>query len=620
MPHPKPRRVPNAQAGLTLSNTFKMNPTIKPLSLHLALSLAVAPPGAADTRTPEKPDLYAVPALSSIPRMPDRIPSDAVTDRTLRMTAAKGEYEPVSFLIHPRSDLPKLEMKATALTGQSGTIPAEEIDIKLVKVWYQAGTGWYSYFADTARRELIPELLLNDDSLIRVDHEKKENYLRVGKEYRSISYPASEATEGFNYLVEPVADSETLQPVNLKAGQNQQVWITVRVPKETPEGVYQGEVQLWHNGKALDAVKLLVRVLPFELPDPKTYYNLENDYLVTLYSTSVLTYKPELFGTTAKALESIQTKIFENLRKHNISHPRLSTAGMYAINAPETVALMKREFALMKAAGFSTKPLITDGWSYPKPNEMDNPERTHQRIDGLDTALRELVDHDDIYVSSWDEAGPDRIRIMREVQEYTAKHGLKLWMTTHKERHFEMAGYLIDFANHGGFADRENVRQWHTVGAKVGSYAGPHTGPENPDVFRRWEGFARYKENYDASFNYKYFSQLHSTLWKKNKQNVWNDFAGGTFRQFNLVYPTPAGMIDTIAWEGFREGIDDVRYATKLKQEAERAIREGDVDARLAAKKALMKLELMDGRTADLNHVRQEMIESILGIRAAMKK
>ena len=27
-----------------------------------------------------------------------------------------------------------------------------------------------------------------------------------------------------------------------------------------------------------------------------------------------------------------------------------------------------------------------------------------------------------------------------------------------------------------------------------------------------------------------------------------------------MAYPTVDGMIDTIAWEGFREGVDDVRY------------------------------------------------------------
>jgi hypothetical protein len=134
------------------------------------------------------------------------------------------------------------------------------------------------------------------------------------------------------------------------------------------------------------------------------------------------------------------------------------------------------------------------------------------------------------------------------------------------------------------------------------------------------EGLARYKAYYDGSFNYKYFSGLHPTLYKKYKQNVWNDFSWGAFRPMNLVYPTSSGMIDTIAWEGLREGIDDVRYATKLKQEAAKAIATGEVDAIYTAKKALMWLELLDEKTADLNAVRMETIEYILKIRATMEK
>lgn len=181
-----------------------------------------------------------------------------------------------------------------------------------------------------------------------------------------------------------------------------------------------------------------------------------------------------------------------------------------------------------------------------------------------------------------------------------------------------MAGYCIEYANHGGWPKRENAATWHAVGAKIASYAGPHTGPENPDVFRRMKGLARYKAYYGGSFNYKYFSQLHSSLYEKYKQNVWNEFMGGSFRGFNMVCPTTGGPIDTLAWEGFREGIDDVRYATKLKQEAEAAIATGDVDAVYTGKKALIWLELLDDSTADLNAARMEMIEHILKIQATM--
>ncbi|MFC1805635.1 hypothetical protein ACFL09_01475 [Planctomycetota bacterium] len=560
---------------------------------------------------------YGVPALSSIPRLPDTLPSDGRLSSQLRLVAAKGEFEPVSFVIAPRRDVAKLVLKASELSGPNGKIPAANVDIKVVKCWIQAGTAWYSYFGDSSRRELVPELLLNDETLVRVDRENKENYLRVGDKYTWISYPKDEATEAFNYLREPVADSKTLQPVRLKKGENKQIWVTLKVPKATAAGVYRGRIELIADGKAIGAMGLAARVLPFQLPMPRTYYDLDLPYLVTVYGTGVLGICNRL-GIAPEIADRQQKAIYRDLLAHNVFNCRADLTLNRQRNRAQAIANLQRELRMMKAAGFVMKPLISRGWAYPAGEKSI--EEYKARIDALVETLVGEVGHRDIYITSWDEAGADRVKIMRERAEYTTAKGIKLWVTTHQGRHFDLAGYCIDYANHGGWPSRERVATWHALGAKVASYAGPHTGPENPDVFRRLEGLARYKAYYDGSFNYIYFSGLHPTLYRKYKQNVWNDVMGGAFRRMNLVYPTSSGPIDTIAWEGFREGIDDVRYATKLKQDAAKAIATGEVEAVYTAKKALMWLELLDEKTADLNAVRMEMIEYILKIQAAMEK
>ena len=47
--------------------------------------------------------------------------------------------------------------------------------------------------------------------------------------------------------------------------------------------------------------------------------------------------------------------------------------------------------------------------------------------------------------------------------------------------------------------------------------------------------------------------------------HVWNDFDDKTYRDHVFAYPTLNGVIDTVQWEGFREGVDDVRYLTTLR-------------------------------------------------------
>jgi hypothetical protein len=79
-----------------------------------------------------------------------------------------------------------------------------------------------------------------------------------------------------------------------------------------------------------------------------------------------------------------------------------------------------------------------------------------------------------------------------------------------------------------------------------------------------------------------------------------------------LAYATHEGLVDTLAWEGFREGVDDIRYATKLKQLAQQEIASGKVDRVYAGRKALQWLALLDATAADLHAVRLEMINMIL--------
>jgi hypothetical protein len=564
-------------------------------------------------------DCYVVPALSSEQRLPHKLPTDGEPGDQIKIVMAKGEFEPASFVIAPKANIAKLELKAGALQGPNGAvIPAENVDIKVVKVWYQAGTSWYSYFGDANRRELVPELLLNDETLVKVDIENKENYLRVGDEYVWVSFPWDKAEREFDFYREPVRDAKTLQPIKLVSGENKQIWITVKAPEQSEAGVYQGSIRMIADGKDIGEMKILVRVLPFTLPMPKTYYDVNKDFLVTLYGTGLYEHARRRKVDKEQVLK-LQRAIYQNLYNHNAFNP-LVQGSLSASPSSDAVfrSDVETEFRLMKEIGFPMKPILSEGWAYFGSGEkLDDLSGFSKRVKAMIDFLQEQAGHKDIYLSTWDEAGMSRIREMRKLSEIVHSMGAKIWVTTHWGRHFDYAGYAFDYANHGGWPSREHAAVWHAIGSKIASYAGPHTGPENPDTFRRWEGIGRYKANYDGSFNYEYFSRSHTDPnydLKVTKTNTWNDFRGGEFRCFNLVYPTVDGVIDTIAWEGFREGIDDIRYATKLKQLAAEAVEKNHMPAMHTAKKALIWLELLEEKSADLNEVRMEMISYIMQI------
>jgi len=97
----------------------------------------------------------------------------------------------------------------------------------------------------------------------------------------------------------------------------------------------------------------------------------------------------------------------------------------------------------------------------------------------------------------------------------------------------------------------------------------------------------------------------------------WNDFSGERYRQHNFVYPTADGVIDTVQWEGYREGIDDLRYWGTLRQAIDEAEKSGGKAAALAAQ-ARAFLGMLDV-TGDLYAVRDEMIRWILALREATR-
>ena len=84
-----------------------------------------------------------------------------------------------------------------------------------------------------------------------------------------------------------------------------------------------------------------------------------------------------------------------------------------------------------------------------------------------------------------------------------------------------------------------------------------------------------------------------------------------TYKPMVLAYGIYDGVLDTIAWEGFREGIDDIRYATLMTDLARKAAKSKDLKVRYLGSKAMQYLALTDARSCDQDSVRGEMIRFI---------
>lgn len=74
-----------------------------------------------------------------------------------------------------------------------------------------------------------------------------------------------------------------------------------------------------------------------------------------------------------------------------------------------------------------------------------------------------------------------------------------------------------------------------------------------------------------------------------------------------MAYPTVDGVIDTLQWEGYREGVDDTRYLATLLA----AIDEAEPAREKEAAAAEQWLDTLD-ISGDLDAIRGEMIDRIL--------
>lgn len=145
------------------------------------------------------------------------IPAPKKRSKAARIALARNEAEAIQIVIRPEMDLKGFTAEASDLEGPGGVIPAESIDV-----------------------------------------------LRVG--YVDVTMP-SDRRGAVAPWPEPLPPFHG--PVDLKAGQNQPLWVRVKAPTDASPGVYCGEIRLSADGYEAVA-PLKVEVYDFTLPGQMT--------------------------------------------------------------------------------------------------------------------------------------------------------------------------------------------------------------------------------------------------------------------------------------------------------------------------------------------------------------
>ena len=560
---------------------------------------------------PKRLGIYPLKALSEVPAFPDDDFRNATPTDELAITLAQDEYEPGAVALQSTGDeeLDLVTIKFIQPVNADGVaLPDGAVDLKYVKCWFQAGTGWYDISPYAHHKALVPELLLNDPELVTVDLVNGTQYVKLGgvDGKRAMSLTAHTRDNNGHYPTSEfdIRDAETLQPFGLYGNRIQELFVTVHAPAGTEPGDYLGSLEFWSEGELLATLRLKVTVLPFQLATPRLARDLDAPFLPSVYYLSGIHPDGESNLNPYHRNEAQVAAELKDLAAHGIT---------YALNDQLQVAwndleLFRKMLRMRKAAGMADRPLLLLGPEANFGRFFDTSEENLAAVREMATAILQVVEeelgHREVYFYGVDEAQAEGIAAQKPFWDIVHELGGKMFVSDNSKDALPVhqPGDLLDLVIRRLEPSRELTALRHANGGLLMAYGIPQSGPENPEVFRRNYGLALWQLDYDGFATYCYAS---------NMGCPWNDFDHIDFRDHNFVYPTTDGVIDTLAWEGYREAVDDIRYASTLAL----AIRENPNHPQAAEAKAF--LETMDPSQADLDALRAQIIAWILKLQTA---
>jgi|GEM_PF-6204253 len=502
--------------------------------------------------------------------LPTFVPEKQDLNKPVRIKLVRNEFEPASFVIWSPKAYKNITLQTGNFIGKQGKIPSKALDLKWVKCWYQAGT----HIIEMCGYELTPELLLNNPDLVKVDLLKQRNVLGY------INPPKR---------AERTDDAATLQPLKeLPAEFAQQVWITAKVPSQTKPGLYRGNVAVMSGNSKLGVVPIEIEVLDFDLKESVLDSCL---YVCSGWGPSATENSPVCAKTEMK-----------DLAEHGIRY-----VGLW-----EHAQDMQLVVKMMHQAGLATDRIFIGNVGRPIPvgAVTDDPQYVYDTARVWSDVLDKAEGVKEVYHYLVDEVGGDALASERPIADALHRAGAKTWVAC-QGNYFPFGGDFIDLAVASCVPDRVLAKTVHQANKRIYCYARPQCGLELPETYRRNYGLLLWQAGYDGAFDFAYNCGF---------DDPWNDCDHVVWKDHMMAYPTKSGVIDTIQWEGWREGVDDCRYLATLEYWQAKVQKAGNT--KLASEVASELTKLKNGGTAALSNmdsVRDRLIQLIRRCRKACK-
>ena len=563
--------------------------------------------------------------------LPTSVPPADATNASVRIASARGAVVSASFAIRSTRTFKKLAIEPSRLlTADGRNIPAGRIDIRIVKCWYQDANGWFAASRGPGVSVLVPELLLHDDTLVRTDPKTRENLIRTSPAGTPAVYHRIRSVRGGSVTpssaFSAADDTATLLPVAVARKETRQFYLTIDIPSSASPGIYHGRISFAADGQKLGHVDLDLRVISHLLSAPTSRFSGQGDLdgtkVVTGGSPAVITTSPEPFETVAvlppdllspravtflvssgianivlppSALSEWRKYLGEKIPKCLwVADEKSLTASPAGTPAPDLAVKVVRK-ALQTGA---------------KDVRLFLPSRLSG--DGLAADLKTIKAVDDAGARAWVFADDETYRAAGAFIRSPMRRGYPPAFSQIDARILKSGTEAGGPYGDVEYSDTRQCERWHAIGTPYYLFSTFPAGVEDPSVWRRRFGVECYYNGYDGFV-------LPSLV---EETDPWNDWAAASHRSRTFLYPTKTGFVSTLAWEGVREAVTDVRYLSDVRRlaDAVRYLGMGNARIDVEGRKASMWIDQLPVKKVGLDTMRLDAISWIMRLEAFLKK
>ncbi len=554
------------------------------------------------------------PAVTNHVILPDGpLPPVCREATAMEVFACRGEYEPASFVVTASKPLEAVRIEVEPVSGPAGQWPKEAVDVRVVKEYYRGAPG--------AAPVAFPTLLVHDETFLAIEPDPTPENPNKMK----------------NVLRGEPRDAAELQPVAIE--KRKQFWVTVHVPDHARPGTYRTTVRIVPQNSDASELTLQVQVYRFDLLAPMLEYSIYYPVkLVPEGSPDWLSGK-WTGGGTAWVTPRQYIAECRNMVAHGLTNPNIYGGVRKLPDGTLDFTHIEEILALREEAGIGPGvPLYTMSHAAEPISRPLTEQEKSERIQ----MVREIMawgkqrGYPDIYWMGQDEAWGDWLASERDSFQAIQDGGGKVAAATIQPTFFDLVGdvfhlpvlmssidphlklaakkyapeqalrHMDEIARAGSFQVmsqqerfRKSIDGVHRLGNRIFTYMNPMGGVPLPQLQRRSEGLGLWRVGFDGTMNWAYM-------------HIGSNGVADQPLRYAKVFRTDGGVLDTLHWEGWREGVDDVRYLTTLTDTLTRARGRFPDDPLIGQTDDWINgIDVADG---DLDAIRREMARRIIAL------